>query len=63
MIFEICLRCHKPIATDRQTCFFKGQRWRCVPRSDKTVICVDGLLLKTGDDANPVPLLKDYYGG
>lgn len=65
MIFEICTRCHKPITRDDQTCFFKGQwggmRWRCVPRSDKTVIQVDGLMIKTGDTANPVPILEDYY--
>lgn len=62
MIFEICSRCHRPITSNRQICRFKGQVWRCVPRSDKTVVSVDDLLIKTGNDAKPVPILDDHYG-
>ena len=61
MIYEICSRCHRPITRDGQICRFKGQVWQCVPRSDKTVIRVDGLLIRTGNEANPVPILDDYY--
>ena len=61
-LFEICLRCHRPITTDSQTCKTQWGRWRCVPRSDKTLIEVNGMFLKTGDDATPVPILEDYYG-
>ncbi len=57
----ICLRCHQPITHDGQTCFFKGARWLCVSDDNKTIIEVNGLLLKTGGDANPVPILEDYY--
>ena len=63
MIYEICSRCHRPITRDHQSCVFEGQRWKCVPRSDKTVIRVDGLLIRTGNEANPVPILDDHYGG
>ena len=47
--------------TDHQTCRFNGARWLCVSGADETVIEVNGLLLKTGDTANPVPILEDYY--
>ena len=57
-----CSRCHQPIIREGQTCFFMGQRWKCVPQDDNTVIEVNGLLIKTGDRANPVPILEDYYG-
>ena len=56
-----CSRCHQSITRDDQTCFFMGQRWKCVPGDDSTVIEVNGLLIKTGDRANPVPILEDYY--
>ncbi len=56
-----CSRCHQPITHEGQTCFFMGQRWKCVPRDDNTVIEVNGLLIKTGDRAYPVPILEDYY--
>ena len=67
MIYDICTRCHRPITSDNQTCGvgdlhgITGLRFPCVPRSDKTVIRVDDLLIKTGNDANPVPILEDYY--
>ena len=61
VIYDICSRCHRPMTRDDQTCFFKGQRWPCVARTDKTVIRVDGLLIKTGDQANPVPIWADPY--
>ncbi len=69
---EVCLRCGKPITRDGQTCRmwgrvrglcgWRGPRFPCVPRSDNTVIKADGLLVKTGEDANPVPILDDPYG-
>ena len=59
---ESCTRCGRPIKHDGQTCFFKGARWLCVSPSDNTVIQVDGLLLRTGDNyGKPVPILEDYY--
>ena len=57
-----CSRCYQPITHERQTCLFMGQRWKCIPWDDNTVIEVNGLLIKTGDRANPVPILEDYYG-
>ena len=45
-----CTRCHKPILSEVQACFYKGQPWKCIPPSDQTVIEADGLLLKTGDN-------------
>ena len=59
---ECCTRCGRPITKPDQTCFFKGARWPCIPPSDNTVIEVDGLLIKTGDNyGKPVPILEDYY--
>ncbi len=61
---EVCLRCGCPITGPNQTCYWKGQRWPCVPPSDNTVIQVDGLLIKTGDNyGKPVPILDDPYAG
>jgi len=60
--FEVCTRCGRLIRNADQTCIWKGARWPCVPPSDNTVIEVNGLLIKTGDRANPVPILEDYYG-
>ena len=59
---ECCTRCGRPITRDSQTCFFKGARWLCVPPSDNTVIQVDRLLLRTGDNyGKPAPILENYY--
>lgn len=45
-----CTRCHKPILSDTQVCWWKGQAWPCVRADDQTVIVVDGLQVKTGDN-------------
>ncbi len=61
MIYDICTRCHRPIIRDGQVCWKAATFRPCVPRSDKTVIRVDGLLIKTGNEANPVPIYEDPY--
>ena len=60
---ECCTRCGRPITKPDQNCVWKGARWPCIPPSDNTVIEVDGLLIKTGDNyGKPVPILEDHYG-
>lgn len=59
---ECCTRCGRPITGPDQTCVWRGARWPCIPPSDNTVIEVDGLLIKTGDNyGQPVEILDDYY--
>ena len=66
---ECCTRCGRPITKPDQVCWVgllrksgSFARFSCVPPSDNTVIEVDGLLIKTGDNyGKPVPILEDPY--
>ncbi len=68
MATESCTRCGREITRDDQTCYWKttgrwtSMRFPCVPGSDNTVIQVDRLLIKTGDNkGKPVKILENYY--